>query len=246
MGFTEKLNKILLLITTVNIFLAQTSVIHILKIFYKFQFQLQLHHIFVHGLSTFKQLLIPSSLEKSGMSFNMSISTYGTVLGMAMPIVMFPSLVVASFSGLLVPEFSRYRAKKDFKRASEIIKIVYVVTITFSLFISILFFCFSKKLSLCFYHSEDASTYIKIFSFLTVFMYLDIAIDSILKGLNAQISVMVINILDLILTVILTYFLVPTFSTFGLIISIFASEFLNFTLSAIKLYLLMHREVRYG
>lgn len=176
----------------------------------------------------------------------MAFSTYGTVLGMAMPIVMFPSLVVSAFSGLLVPEFSRYRAKKDFKRALEVIRIVYAATIAFSLALTFLFFCFSKELATCFYHSEEASPYIKMFSFLTVFMYLDIVIDSILKGLDAQVSVMIINILDLALTITLTYFLVPAFGTFGLIISIFASEIFNFTLSAIKLHFLTHKEVQHG
>lgn len=176
----------------------------------------------------------------------MAFSTYGTVLGMAMPIVMFPSLVVSAFSGLLVPEFSRYRAKKDFKRAIEVIRIVSIVTIAFSFVLTFLFFCFSKELAVCFYHSEEASPYIKAFSLLTVFMYLDIVVDSILKGLDAQVSVMIINILDLALTVTLTYFLVPALGTFGLIISISASEIFNFTLSAIKLYSLTHKEVCHG
>lgn len=198
--------------------------------------------MYVLGLSSVKQMIIPSSLEKSGMSCSMAFSTYGTVLGMAMPIIMFPSLVVTAFSGLLVPEFSRYRAKKDWKRAKEVIKIIFVVTAAFSLVLTIMFFCFSDKLALTFYKSLDASIYIKAFSILTIFMYLDIVIDSILKGLDAQVSVMIINILDLAVTVALTYFLVPLLGTFGLIVSIFVSEIFNFVLSAIKLYFITHKE----
>ena len=194
------------------------------------------------GLSTLKQLLIPSSLEKSGLSCSMAFSTYGTVFGMAMPIIMFPSLVVNAFSGLLVPEFSRYRAKHDQKRILEVIKIVFTFTIFISLILTFIFFVFADNLSLSFYHNLECSSYVKAFSFLVVFMYLDIVADSILKGLDAQVSVMVINILDLILTVTLTYFLVPRFGVIGLVISVFASEIFNFTLSVAKLYRIAHKE----
>jgi len=60
------------------------------------------------GLNTVKQLIIPSSLQRSGMNSSNSLITYGIVNGMAMPIIMFPVILVTSFSGLLVPEFSRY------------------------------------------------------------------------------------------------------------------------------------------
>lgn len=194
------------------------------------------------GLSTLKQLLIPSSLEKNSMSCSAAFSTYGTIFGMTMPVIMFPSLVVSAFSGLLVPEFARFRAKHDEKRAREVIRTVFLVTGIFSLLLTVVFFCFAENLAMLFYHSTEVSPYIKIFSILTIFMYLDIVVDSILKGLDAQVSVMMINILDLLITVTLTYCLVPVLGIIGLMISVFASEIFNFTCSTIKLYRVTHKE----
>ena len=65
------------------------------------------------GLSTFKQLLIPSSLEKNGLNCDKALADYGTITGMAMPVVMFPATFLYAISGLLIPEFSRYYVKKD-------------------------------------------------------------------------------------------------------------------------------------
>ena len=130
---------------------------------------------------------------------------------MAMPIIMFPSLIVSSISSLLVPEFTRYHVKKDYKKADKVIKFILITIIIFSLFLTIIFFVFADKLALTFYNSLDAGIYINFFAFLIIFMYLDIAIDSILKGFNAHVSVMIINILDLAITVILTYLLVPRY-----------------------------------
>lgn len=77
--------------------------------------------------------------------------------------------------------------------------------------------------------------YIKIFAPIVPFMYLDIIIDSILKGLDAQMSVLFINIVDLLLSISFVFFFVPKFGILGFIASIYASEILNFVLSFKKL-----------
>ena len=76
------------------------------------------------GLSTFKQLIIPSKLEQSGINCSESLSKYGIINGMALPIIMFPDILVKSFASLLIPEFSRYNAKKDYKRIKQMTTIL--------------------------------------------------------------------------------------------------------------------------
>ena len=62
-------------------------------------------------------------------------------------------------------------------------------------------------------------------------MYVDIIIDNILKGLDAQAKSMVINIIDLVITTSFIFFFVPIFGIKGYIFSIFISEILNLALS---------------
>ena len=66
-------------------------------------------------------------------------------------------------------------------------------------------------------------------------MYLDIVIDSILKGLDAQVNVMGINIFDCLVSIAFIYFLVPILGFSGYIISIFISEIIDFSLSGYTL-----------
>ena len=94
---------------------------------------------------------------------------------------------------------------------------------------------FGNKLGMLIYHRADVGIYIKIFSLLIPFMYVDIVIDSILKGLDAQASVMIINIIDLLVSTIFIFFFVPLFGITGYIFSIFISEIINLTLSLNKL-----------
>lgn len=66
-------------------------------------------------------------------------------------------------------------------------------------------------------------------------MYLDIIVDSILKGLDAQMGVLFINIIDLLISISFIFFFVPKYGILGFIASIFTSEILNFILSMKKL-----------
>ena len=188
------------------------------------------------GLSTLKQVLIPSSLEKSGLSCSEALSKYGSIGGMAMSIIMLPSVFINSFSGLLIPEFSRYYVKKDFKRIKQVTILILTFTTIFSIIVSIILFFFSNSLSLILYHNLNISRYVKIFSFLILFMYLDIVIDAILKGLDEQVSVMIINIIDCITSIGFIYIVVPFLGIKGYLLSIFLSEFLNFILSGYRLF----------
>ena len=187
------------------------------------------------GLSTFKQLLIPSSLEKNGINPEKALADYGSITGMAMPVVMFPATFLYAISGLLIPEFSRYFVKKDYSKIKKYsYKLIYAAFV-FAVFFSIIFLLFGNKLAELIYKDISIGFYIKIFALLLPFMYVDIIIDSILKGLDAQISVLYINILDLLLSIFFILFFVPMFGIKGFIASIFASEILNFALSLKKL-----------
>ena len=183
------------------------------------------------GLSTLKQLIIPSSLEKSGITCTSSLASYGIINGMALPIIMFPDILVKSFASLLIPEFARYHAKKDYKRTKQMTSLLLLGIFGASISLSIFLFIFSEKLGEIIYKDSSSGLYIKIFAPLAIFIYVDTVIDSVLRGLDTQVGVMVTNIFDLLLSVSFIYFCVPKLGLVGYIISIYMSEILNFTMS---------------
>ena len=187
------------------------------------------------GLSTAKQLIIPFSLQKSGMNSSNSLIAYGIVNGMAMPIIMFPVSLIISFSSLLVPEFSRCYTQEKYSKIKLISVIILTCTLIFAIIIAILIFIFADNLSMWIYHKSEIAKYLRILSPLVIVMYLDIVIDSILKGLDAQVDVMAVNIFDCLVSISFIYFLVPILGFSGYIISIFISEIINFSLSGYKL-----------
>ena len=187
------------------------------------------------GLSTIKQLIIPSSLQKSGMNSSNSLIAYGIVNGMTMPIIMFPVSLITSFSSLLIPEFSRYYTQEKYQKIKSVSSFLLICTFIFSVIVAIFIFVFSDELSNLIYHKTEIAKYLRILSPLIIIMYLDVVIDSILKGLDAQVDVMIVNIFDCIISIAFIYFLVPIFGFSGYIISIFISEVIDFSLSGHRL-----------
>lgn len=187
------------------------------------------------GLTTLKQLIIPSSLEKSGINCAESLAKYGIINGMALPIIMFPDILVKSFASLLIPEFSRYNAKNDYKRIKQVTNILLLSILTISFLLTFVLFIFSNQLGKIIYKDISIGFYIKILSPLAIFIYVDTVVDSVLRGLDAQVGVMIVNIFDLVISSSFIYFLVPKLGLIGYIISIYISEVLNFTISLFQL-----------
>lgn len=183
------------------------------------------------GLSTLKQILIPIRLEKAGMSCEQALSQYGIINGMAMPVLMFPSAIITVFGELLIPEFSDYNYTRSNKQINYVINKTFKIAFIFSILVVGIFWTFSDKISMLLYTNLEVSFYLKSMSFLVVLMYLDNIIDNMLKGLNKQVGVMLVNILDLFVTISLIYFLIPISGVYGYIIILFISEILNFCIS---------------
>ncbi len=183
------------------------------------------------GLSTLKQLIIPTRLEKSGLSCSSSLSKYGIINGMVMPVITFPTALINSYSMLLIPEFSTYVAQKNYKAINYISNKIFKLTCAFSICVCSIFMFFSNELGLVIYNNLETGYYFKLLAPLIFFMYMDNIIDCILKGLNKQFGVMCCNILDLSVTTCFIYFLLPIYGINGYIASIFISELLNFSVS---------------
>lgn len=183
------------------------------------------------GLSTLKQVVIPLKLEASGLSCSEALVKYGMINGMVFPIILFPSTFLSSFSGLLIPEFSSFNVKGENNIIKDSIYKILKYTMLFSFFIIGIFSCFSTELSILIYNNTEISKYIKILAPIIIFMYLDSIVDGILKGLDKQVSVMIINIIDLISSILLISYLLPKYGVLGYLIVIFISEILNCILS---------------
>ena len=187
------------------------------------------------GLSTLKQILIPIGFEKNGNTCEQALANYGLISGMAMPLILFPNTIVLAFSNLLIPEFTEFSARSENSRMKKIARKTLKYTLIFSISISIFLFIFSESISQLIYKSSNVVIYIKFLSPLIPIMYIDNVVDAFLKGLDKQVTVLKINILDLISSICLIFILIPYLGISGYIFIIYFSEILNFSFSFFSL-----------
>lgn len=187
------------------------------------------------GLITIEHILIPWGLERSGASRSASLAAYGTLQSMVFPIVFFPSAILSSFAGLLVPEISQAIAEKKKSDLDRIISNVFECALIFSIGTAGIMMFFSYELGNVIYPGTDAGLYIRMIAPLIPIMYLDTAVDAMLKGLGEQVYSMGVNIADSSLSVLLVFLLLPRLGIYGYIVTIYFTEILNATLSITRL-----------
>ncbi len=187
------------------------------------------------ALGTIEQLVIPPSLMKCGESQTTALGKYGMIKGMVIPVVLTPSSLLYAFSGLLVPELSRAKAKNDQKSTERITSVVFSLTLVYSIAIFGVLFFYSNELSLWLFDSVTPAPYIKTLAPLTIVMFLDGAVDNVLKGLGEQVYCMRINIIDATLSLVLIAVLVPLWGINAWIFVILITEIFNTFFSVYKL-----------
>lgn len=196
-------------------------------------------------LMTVEHLLIPVGFRKSGSDPQSALATYGVIHGMSLPLVLYPSALLSSLSGLLVPEISSLHIAGNKSRIDYMIARVMHLTLIFSVGTAGIMFFNAKKLSLAVYGNDSSFTYIQLFAPLIPIMYCDMSVDGMLKGLDQQVSYMRYNIIDASLCVVLVYLLVPIFAVKGYIIVVFVSETINFLLSFRRLTMVSNVKISF-
>lgn len=187
------------------------------------------------ALNTVEHLLIPRGIRKSGLGVDKAFSDYGLVQGMALPVLLYPSSILGVLSGLLVPEIAECKRKKNLVQVHYIINRVLHIAMIFSMVTMAAMLIFADEISLAVYSSTSCATFIRQIAPLIPIMYLDMTTDGMLKGLDLQLDIMKINILDSVLCVVLVFFLVPKIAVDGYIITIYVAEIINFLFSFYKL-----------
>ncbi len=187
------------------------------------------------GLLTLQHVLIPEGLRNSGTSHALSLAAYGSIHGMALPIILYPAAIISSFSGLLIPIMAECRVKNSRRRINYMISRVWSFSLLFSIGVAGILICFSSEFGSLLYPSTETGRYIRILAPLIPIMYVDTATDAMLKGLGEQVFSMNVNVADALISVILVWLLIPRYGIQGYLITIYISECFNTVLSITRL-----------
>ncbi|MBQ3702293.1 MAG: oligosaccharide flippase family protein [Oscillospiraceae bacterium] len=187
------------------------------------------------ALTTLQHLLTPRGLKAAGYSANGALSGYGTIQGMVLPVIFFPSCITAAAAELIVPELTAAQVRRDRGEIRRTTRALLCLSALFSLAVGLFLFVCADALGMLIYDSREAGRYIRILAPLVPVMYTDMSVDGCLKGLGQQVWSMGVNILDALLGLLLTWQLLPRYALSAYIGIIYATELFNFALSAGRL-----------
>ncbi len=196
------------------------------------------------GLLTLQHILIPEGLRRGGSSHALALSAYGCIHSMALPVLLYPAALIASFASLLVPALAECAVGGSQKRIRYMISRVWSLSLLFSIGVAGILLFFSASLGETLYPGTRAGYYIRLLAPLIPIMYVDTATDAMMKGLGEQIYSMGVNIADAAISVGLVWLLIPRMGIAGYLLTIYISETFNTVMSVAHLLRISRAPVR--
>lgn len=186
------------------------------------------------GLRTAENLIVPRALSDFG-GIESSLSLFGMIKGMALPLLFFPSSFLNSISTLLIPEISEALSRGQTYKIQYVVKKVMNITAVSSFWLAGLFFSLSYPLGQIIYKSNDVGFLLKALAPIVPFMYIDSVSDGILKGLDKQAFCFRVSVIDSALRIVLILIIVPKSGMNGFLFIMYLSNFLTAALRVYKM-----------
>ncbi len=195
-------------------------------------------------LRTAENLIMPKALHKAGGQYSASLSLFGALKGMALPVLFFPSTVLNAFSTLLIPEMSEALVKKQPKIIRRDVEKSIKLTLIIGIIFGSIFFFGGLRIGNLIYNDANAGYLIKVLAPLTPLMYCDCISDGILKGLDQQNYTFKVSVSDSVIRILLISIFVPKTSITGFIYIMYFSNILTFILNFLKLIRVTGAKIR--
>lgn len=177
-------------------------------------------------LQSAEAVLIPFSLQKSGLTTAEALSLYGILTGMALSFLMFPNAVTSSISAMLLPVISEEQAKGNQRQISSAIE----YTIQFGLTIGILcmgiFLHFGNSLGTLLFHEQLAGEFLVTLSWICPVLYLTGNLNSILHGLGHTSVTFFNQLASILVRILFVVLFVPLYGIQGVLWGLLASQLL--------------------
>ena len=186
------------------------------------------------GINTTENLMVPKRLALYPGEIA-PLATFGAVVGMVFPVLMFPAAILFALAELLIPELARCHAAGSHTRIRYLVRRGLRVALLYGCFCSGILFLIAAPLCRRLYGNEIAGKYLTLYSILAPMLYCDAITDAMIKGLGQQTTNVRYNILTSALDVLLLFILLPKYGMIGYFASFSITHLINFILSLRRL-----------
>ncbi len=198
------------------------------------------------ALRTVENFLVPACLTLYTHSDALSLAQFGAVKGMSLPLIFFPSALLMTLSGLLIPELSDAHALGQRRQVTRLVERTLHITLLGSILVGGLFTALGRPLGELLYHDSLVGMLLQILGPLTPVMYLDSVVSGMLKGLGQQVHSLWFSVADSAVRITLIYLLLPRFGLTGFLYVMLVSNLLTATLSTSRLLTVSRTPMNWG
>lgn len=176
-------------------------------------------------MSSLNEALVPLALLKYNSSADRAMSEYGMFEAMIIPAVFFPSVILTSLSNIIIPEIARANSAGNISRVRSLITKIFDRAFKYSFFIAGMLLMAGQNIGalLCPSDSLVSETLVKMFP-VVPFIYLEIVLEGIIKGLGKQNFSTLNSLCEYIIRILCVIIFVRLYGFSGVLISYYASN----------------------
>ncbi len=178
------------------------------QIFYM-SLPLSANRVMVNLLQSMEAVMLPGQLRLYGYSSAQALSVYGILTGMALPMVLFPSVLTNSVSVMLLPLIAEAQEKQEHRYIINAVKKTCLYSLFLGLCCTLMFLLLGKWMGDVLFSNSLAGTFIVTLGWICPFLYLSTTLHSILNGLGKTTHTFFLNILGLGIRIGFVLFVIP-------------------------------------
>lgn len=167
------------------------------------------NRVMVNLLQSMEAVMLPGQLKLYGYSSSEALSVYGILTGMALPMVLFPSVLTNSVSVMLLPLIAEAQEKQERRYIINAVRKTCFYSLLLGFLCTAFFLICGKWIGSVLFSNELAGTFIVILGWICPFLYLSTTLHSILNGLGKTTSTFFLNILGLSIRIAFVLFIIP-------------------------------------
>ncbi len=200
---------------------------------------ISLNRLMLSVLQSIQSILIPNMLILHGYTSEKALGTYGILLGLVIPFILFPGAIINSMALLLLPTISEADHDDNTSKIRITTEKTLQFCLIFGIFCAVVFMNYGKPIGLYFLSNKEAGNYICLLGIICPFIYVTSTLSSIINGLGKTAVTFEFGIISTILQIASIVFLMPKYGINGYIIGFLTSNILN----ALCLYLYIRRHI---
>ena len=191
--------------------------------------------LIINLFSSVENALIPNRLRLFGYTQAEALSVFGVLTGMALAVIMFPSVITNSVSVILLPTIAEAQATHNNTVIQGAIRRTIASCLVLGFTACVGFLLTGSFIGNVIFQNALAGTFIKTLSWICPFLYLSSTLNSILHGLGYPQSTFLIGLAGCGLRILFVYFGIPHMGIAAYLSGLIASQILMALLAVLIL-----------